>query len=593
MMKSRPYLSWILAEEYNIRVSRSVWSGSEANRLSTGRQYFNKFAGDSLWLDRIPLYAPREAENPGWNVAFSTPYDNELLEVALLTAEKCSDYKTQEACLKELICRSKEPRDPFEKLEHLQRVVTGDRDGLLRTLISKYLLVTDDRSRGALRRDLIELDPRLLPGLPFELSLTEWYRLRVLRSLAISLDCGVEQIRDLEGRANDNPYSPLYLRSRTRQTFSYHEPVTVSSTAPAHISSPRRVHYLSEPEDSFVLADGDERGNKLYGLRDTKTPHRRARSFSRTRTRSGTSAEQVVDVVHRPLLEKPQPSDAPLAAPDQRELERWREPERRRELEERRRERERREQVELLTAQKPVADAAQKQKEPKARIGREEELVERRRLEMEPAQEQENLKPMARETEQAVRDRVDAASKAEAERRMRSEERTKRATEEIRLKMEAAAQAKEEERQKIEAEIRERVKDGIKERMEDLQAAEARLVQQVERWMLAGARVQVRSRTTSRSRSRRRRRREMQMKRERYEDSGDDDDDSISSDRSTKDNYAPSESAPEELIIEEVPPPRRSYTRPGPDGRTEEPQESAVEVRGKAETENRLVRYIP
>ncbi|QKX55122.1 uncharacterized protein TRUGW13939_02214 [Talaromyces rugulosus] len=148
LIRSRPYLRWILAEEEFARQSPEA----KQRFFSVDEKYFSRFPGAVVWRSSMPIYIPEGIENPGWPEAKQPAMPSDLLQTALKTSQELEDYQTEVLCLQELICRSPEPLGVFAQLEHLQKEVQRDLTGHQRTCLSKYLLASNDQSR----RELLE-----------------------------------------------------------------------------------------------------------------------------------------------------------------------------------------------------------------------------------------------------------------------------------------------------------------------------------------------------------------------------------------------------------------------------------------------------
>lgn len=130
LVKSRPYLRWILAEaEHSRRLEGDVI-----------RQYLSRFPGVTVYRSLVPIYIPKTCENPGWPDIHAHPQYTRLVQIALKTARAMGDYQTEVLCLQELICRSSHPRELFEQLKQRQREMEGNSIASRQTRLSMYLL---------------------------------------------------------------------------------------------------------------------------------------------------------------------------------------------------------------------------------------------------------------------------------------------------------------------------------------------------------------------------------------------------------------------------------------------------------------------
>lgn len=146
LVKSRPYVRWILAEEELARKR----TPSESDL----KQHLSIFPGLTVWRSVIPIYIPLKWENPGWPLSKTSTLSNGFLGTVLQAAQELGDYDTEAICLGELIYRSPEPSGLFAQLTSLQKSVQGNRLGYQQTCLSKFLLAKDAESRRGLLREL-------------------------------------------------------------------------------------------------------------------------------------------------------------------------------------------------------------------------------------------------------------------------------------------------------------------------------------------------------------------------------------------------------------------------------------------------------
>lgn len=130
LVKSRPYIRWILAEaEHSRRLEGDVL-----------RRHLSRFPGVTVYRSLLPMYIPSACENPGWPAVHAYPQYTKLVQVALHAAQENGDYRTEILCLQELICRSSHPQELFEQLMQRQKEVEGNSIAYQQTRVSTYLL---------------------------------------------------------------------------------------------------------------------------------------------------------------------------------------------------------------------------------------------------------------------------------------------------------------------------------------------------------------------------------------------------------------------------------------------------------------------
>lgn len=235
LIRSRPYLRWILAEEEFARQSPEA----EQQFFSVDKKYFSRFPGVVVWRNSVPIYVPEWMENPGWPETKQPAMPSDLLQTALKTSQELEDYQTEVLCLQELICRSPEPLGVFAQLEHLQKEVQRDLTGHQRTCLSKYLLATNDQSR----RDLLEKEIKPLNEYAALYSsrhcpLLSWCQLQIKNALHRSLghdDYIISPLKD-EGLLNGLPFDV------DTQVSSLERPTLAQATHKREWSSAGRMH---------------------------------------------------------------------------------------------------------------------------------------------------------------------------------------------------------------------------------------------------------------------------------------------------------------------------------------------------------------
>ncbi|QKX54154.1 uncharacterized protein TRUGW13939_01238 [Talaromyces rugulosus] len=91
LIKSRPYIRWILAEESFTRMSNSTSSGDLKSHLAN-------FPGIVIWVSTLPIYIPLKRENPGWPSSSDKPFNISLLTTALKVSQELQDLRMEALC---------------------------------------------------------------------------------------------------------------------------------------------------------------------------------------------------------------------------------------------------------------------------------------------------------------------------------------------------------------------------------------------------------------------------------------------------------------------------------------------------------------
>jgi hypothetical protein len=221
LMKSRPYLRWVLAKS---ELERKLNPG-EMNLHG----HLSAFPGLVIWMNTLPIYVPIKSENPLWHPgeheqASTSP--NELFEAAVGTACELGDYTTEIACLTELICCSSGALDVlgerFHRIRHLQLNSQGNILGYQQTCLTRYLTTTS----GQARRDLVAEIKELRGFKTGDYSLSEWCTLVIEDALCFSLGDIVDKSPAVldEGFST---YLPQYIKDqiihrRLEKTYGLH-----------------------------------------------------------------------------------------------------------------------------------------------------------------------------------------------------------------------------------------------------------------------------------------------------------------------------------------------------------------------------------
>lgn len=143
LVQSRAFLRWVIAK-------------AVVNYGPRNFKYFSDYPGLIIFptIEGVPYYIPVSQENPGWLPLDPTPTSRESLQMALSSAKKMQDYKTEALCLRELALRTEDPGGLLHELGQLQRFKQHNMDGYLVTLLSRYLICRDYSSKENLGKNL-------------------------------------------------------------------------------------------------------------------------------------------------------------------------------------------------------------------------------------------------------------------------------------------------------------------------------------------------------------------------------------------------------------------------------------------------------
>ncbi|KAK4868046.1 hypothetical protein LT330_007244 [Penicillium expansum] len=159
LTRSRPYLQWVIAKEC---FDRRLNCSSSYRKLR--ESHFNNCSGEVIGDGQIPIYVPVGPTDIGWPAPDPDFPPNNTLKWALLTSRELGDYETESMCLRELICREKDPRSLFAQLSKLLRDTQGNNLAHYDTCLSQYLLTDNDVSRRKLIQELEQVANKFKPA---------------------------------------------------------------------------------------------------------------------------------------------------------------------------------------------------------------------------------------------------------------------------------------------------------------------------------------------------------------------------------------------------------------------------------------------
>lgn len=204
----------------------------------------------------IPIYIPLGGEQPAWDVPEGSPQQNEVIELALRTANHLQDYDTQALCLKHLILQTRDPRQLFQELCHLQSSVQEDWDGYLRTCLSRFMVCSDPESRVALAGELARVSMGHMqigrgPSTPFANITLHWARAVILSAISSPQAVGLDEIPYYE-------QLPEYIRDFVNRRRSFYGLNYHYNPAPVYLNTGKRrlpSSYYSDAGSSSYRGD--------------------------------------------------------------------------------------------------------------------------------------------------------------------------------------------------------------------------------------------------------------------------------------------------------------------------------------------------
>ncbi|KAI2908427.1 hypothetical protein CBS63078_4613 [Aspergillus niger] len=209
LVKSRPYLQWVIAEAELERKLQPNTSGLDL------RDHLSKFPGLTIWRGAVPIYLPIKMENPKWTVPRDGGRSYDLLETVLQAAQDLKDYRTEALCLGELIYRSVNTSERLTRLSHLQKSIQGDIVGYRQTSLSWFLLADTEQDYKLLLDSLKNIqEPKRSLG--FLYSLSDWCAIVIERAIS---HCLAEDVSSSEEAFQNTKegfsiYLPQYIKDQ-------------------------------------------------------------------------------------------------------------------------------------------------------------------------------------------------------------------------------------------------------------------------------------------------------------------------------------------------------------------------------------------
>ncbi|KAJ2905777.1 hypothetical protein MKZ38_004454 [Zalerion maritima] len=156
MMRSRPYLKWILAKAV-------FWVYESPRGIQKAVDQIDQHPGFLIPTNKTdpiftPVYIPAENENPGWAKVDTPSGVVESVRTGLELAKDLEDYAVEASFRKLLVHLSPYPMQELENLATFQRVVQGDVVGYLESTVSAYLFADSPQMKDRVRRQLLGQD---------------------------------------------------------------------------------------------------------------------------------------------------------------------------------------------------------------------------------------------------------------------------------------------------------------------------------------------------------------------------------------------------------------------------------------------------
>ncbi|GAT23637.1 similar to An02g08790 [Aspergillus luchuensis] len=207
LVKSRPYLQWVLAEA---ELERKLLLNA-----SDLRDHLDKYPGLTIWRNCIPIYLPIKTENPKWTAHLDAGRNYDLLETVLQTAQDLHDYRTEVLCLGELIYRSVHTSERLARLSDVQKTIQGDHLGYRQTFLSGFLLADSEQDCKLLLDGLRKIRESKRSSKSIY-SLSDWCAIVIERAvaqrLAEDLSRSDEAFQDT--KEGFSTYLPQYIKDR-------------------------------------------------------------------------------------------------------------------------------------------------------------------------------------------------------------------------------------------------------------------------------------------------------------------------------------------------------------------------------------------
>ncbi|OJZ89395.1 hypothetical protein ASPFODRAFT_216082 [Aspergillus luchuensis CBS 106.47] len=261
LVKSRPYLQWVIAEA---ELERKLLLNT-----SDLRDHLDKYPGLTIWRNCIPIYLPIKTENPKWTAHLDAGRNYDLLETVLQTAQDLHDYRTEVLCLGELIYRSVNTSERLTRLSDLQKSTQGDHLGYQHTFLSWFLLADSEQDCKLLLDNLRKIRESKRSSKSIY-SLSDWCAIVIERAVAQRLaeDLSRSEEAFQDTKEGFSTYLPQYIKDRLEalgldkvylapsRTGKPHEP-EIRQRSITDIPTPKQD---TRPPDLFESLSDEEHG---------------------------------------------------------------------------------------------------------------------------------------------------------------------------------------------------------------------------------------------------------------------------------------------------------------------------------------------
>ncbi|KAF4813055.1 hypothetical protein CGCTS75_v013801 [Colletotrichum tropicale] len=227
-LKSRPYLQWVIVK---VLVERNTDAAASWGQDALTR-YLSNLRGEAqvstgafrgmLSFQDLIYYTPNQDEAPNWKPGSSisfTPEQEKAIHMVARNARELGDVLLEAACLQQLGYSSLSPEGYILDLCNLWRSV-GNRSGLLRAYLYRYILKRSPDASNDLRSDLLEFGDAKCN---IDLTKTRFMVLRALSTRSYEKEVYLERAKEVD----DDSDSEVFDRATSPQ---YRNNVTIRSS---------------------------------------------------------------------------------------------------------------------------------------------------------------------------------------------------------------------------------------------------------------------------------------------------------------------------------------------------------------------------
>ncbi|KAK1961526.1 hypothetical protein LY78DRAFT_662032 [Colletotrichum sublineola] len=272
-LRSRPYLQWVFAKILVEKNTDTTRCGQAAlskylRNLRGGTQITTGAFRGLLPFQDIVYYIPQQDEAPNWQPDSSITFSHKqetAIQMVVRNARELGDVMLEAACLQQLEYSSPNPEVHLVDLCNLWRSV-GNRSGLLRAYLYRYILKQSPDASNDLRGDLLEFGDA---ACNIHLQKARFMILRALSTRSFEKNVYLKRAQYLDYEPDRNSYN----RGASMK------PLDIEAMYSAENNGLQACNHSGKYYSDNVLGDNDDNDNGISSVRSKNPrPHNSVRS---------------------------------------------------------------------------------------------------------------------------------------------------------------------------------------------------------------------------------------------------------------------------------------------------------------------------